>query len=82
MPLRDIILRSRLDTEDTDLLETLFNQCSVPGETASQRQARAQRLVDLFVDGERDREKLVRFLASTSAQLPSPSVARSASIEC
>lgn len=66
MPLRSVILQSEFDPEDADLLEGIFNQLSSPLESDKTRRARAARLVELFVSGERDREKLIGYLVSTA----------------
>lgn len=66
MPLRSLINQSMLSSEDADLLESLFNQFSSPNDDDEHRLARAAGLVKLFVDGQRDSEKLIGFLISTA----------------
>lgn len=65
VPLRNVILQFQIAHEDADLLESLFNQFSSPNEADEHRRTRASGLVRMFVDGERDREKLIGYLVAS-----------------
>lgn len=65
MPLKSLINRSMLGPEDADLLESVFNQFSAQNEEEDQRVMRAAGLVKMFVEGERDRDRLIRYLVDT-----------------
>lgn len=62
MPLRKLLNQTMLSPEDADLLESLFNQFSAAGEAEQLCAERASGLVKLFVDGERDQQKLAAYL--------------------
>ena len=72
MPLRRLLNQTMLSPEDADLLESIFNQFSATGETEQLRAARASGLVKLFVDGERDQQKLAAYLTAMPADTNRP----------
>lgn len=62
MPLKALTTQFRLSPEDADLIESVFNQLGLPEDDPELRSRRAAELVNMFVDGERDRKKLVDYL--------------------
>lgn len=62
MPLSDLVLRTALDPEDADLLESLFNQSTPRGENLAHRRSRAMAASALLVDNKADRKAVSSYL--------------------
>ncbi|TKT81258.1 hypothetical protein [Aquamicrobium sp. LC103] len=62
MPIKSLIEKFRIDPADAVVLESLYNQGTIAGETRQARRDRARMLVELFASGIRDREALIRAL--------------------